>query len=228
MVFPLCGIGFGTESDVQTPCMYHIYLLKGLLLGLLVTVPLGPVGVLCIQRTLSRSKKSGLVSGLGAALADTLYAGIAALGISIVVSFLSEMRLGLQIAGAVLFFWVAYRIFFTNPGIQVRRQRRNPTHPVEDLLSAFVLTLSNPAVLFVFVASFAGFVVRGHTTVWQVWITVLGVFVGCLAWWYGLVSAVSIFRNRIRLRHLLWINRVTGIVVFLFGVFLLAELFWEV
>ena len=207
--------------------MYLTYLVKGFLLGLLVTVPLGPVGVLCIQRSLSKSKLSGLVSGLGASMADTFYAGIAALGISFIVNFVWEMRIGLQVAGALVFFFVAYRIFYTNPAIQVRRQRRSPARPFEDLISSFFLTLSNPAVLFVFIASFAGFVVGSSTTVWQVWLTVLGVFVGCVAWWYGLVSVVSIFRNRIRLRHLLWINKVTGIVVFAFGVFLLAELLWK-
>jgi threonine/homoserine/homoserine lactone efflux protein len=183
------------------------------------------VGVLCIQRTLSRSKKSGLVSGLGAALADTLYAGIAALGISIVVSFLSEMRLGLQIAGAVLFFWVAYRIFFTNPGIQVRRQRRNPTHPLEDLLSAFVLPVQS-AVLFVFVASLLVLSVAEHTTVWQVWINRSRGICGLPGLWYGLVSAVSIFRNRLRLRPQLWITGLRDCGVFV-RVILLAELFWE-
>lgn len=207
--------------------MYLIYLGKGFLLGLLITVPLGPVGVLCIQRALSKSKISGLVSGLGAALADTFYAAVTALGISFIVNFVLKMRVGLQIAGALVFFVIAYRIFYTNPAIQVRRQRRSPPRPFEDFLSSFFLTLSNPTVLFVFIASFASFVVRESTSFWQVWITVLGVFAGCLAWWYGLVSAVSIFRNRIRLRHLLWINKITGILVFVFGVFLLAELLWK-
>jgi len=196
---------------------------KGFVLGLLVSIPLGPVGALCIQRTISKGYKAGLLGGLGAACADLVYALIAGFGISVIVNWLIKVRKWIQIAGSIIFIFMAYKVFSTNPAIQVRRYRREKHRPLEDFMMTFLLTFSNPTPVFVFMAAFAGFVVREEANYRDILLSIAGVFIGCLSWWIILVSGVNKFRNRIRLRHLLWINKITGVVVFIFAILLMIQ-----
>ena len=198
---------------------------KGFVLGLLVSIPLGPVGALCIQRTISKGYKAGLLGGLGAACADLVYALIAGFGISVVIDWLLKVRKWIQIGGSVIFMFMAYKVFYTNPAIQVRRHRLRKHRPLEDFITTFLLTFSNPTPVFVFMAAFAGFFVHEEVNYIDIILSIAGVFVGCLSWWFILVSGVNMFRNRIRLRHLLWVNKITGAVVFIFALLLLAEAF---
>ncbi len=194
-------------------------------MGLVVSIPLGPVGALCIQRTISKGYKSGLLGGLGAACADTLYAIVAGFGVSVVIDWLLKVRKWIQIGGSIVFMVMAYKVFYTNPAIQVRRNRHRKHRPLEDFITTFLLTFSNPTPIFVFMAAFAGFVVHEEINHQLIILSILGVFIGCLTWWVILVSIVNLFRNRIRLRHLLWVNKVTGIIVFIFAVILLIQAF---
>lgn len=200
-------------------------LAKGFLLGLVVSVPLGPIGALCIQRTISKGYKSGLLGGLGAACADTLYALIAGFGVSIVIDMLFKVRKWIQIGGSFIFMFLAYRVFNTNPAIQVRKNRHQKHRPLEDLITTFLLTFSNPTPIFVFMAAFAGFVVSEDVNHLDIMVSIVGVFIGCLVWWFTLVSIVNMFRNKIRLRHLLWVNKITGVIVFVFALVLLIQAF---
>ncbi len=206
--------------------MFLGLLAKGFLLGLIVSVPLGPVGALCIQRTIGKGYKSGLLGGLGAACADLLYALVAGFGVSVVIDALIKVRKWIQIGGAAIFMLMAYKVFNTNPAIQVRKNRHQKHRPLEDFILTFLLTFSNPTPVFVFMAAFAGFIVGDEGVNYHhIIISIAGVFAGCLAWWFTLVSCVNMFRHKIRLRHLLWVNKITGVVVFIFAVFLLIEAF---
>jgi len=200
-------------------------LAKGFILGLLVSIPLGPVGALCIQRTISKGYKAGLLGGLGAASADLFYALIAGFGISVVVDWLIKVRKWIQIGGAFIFMFMAYKVFYTNPAIQIRRHRHKKHRPLEDFMMTFLLTFSNPTPVFVFMAAFAGFIVHEKLNYFDIVLSIAGVFIGCLSWWFILVSGVNMFRNKIRLRHLLWINKITGAVVFVCALLLLIEAF---
>lgn len=200
------------------------YFVKGILLGLLVSVPLGPVGVLCIQKTVGKGWKSGMFGGLGAVLADTLFASISGLGISFIIDFLTEQSLIIQIVGGIVLVLLSYRVFFTNPAVQVRKQQRTKVKGWEDFFATFFLALSNPATIFVFIAAFAGFVVQKDSGIIQLLTTILGVTTGCAAWWYLIISTVNRFRSRIRLKNLWWINKITGFLIFAFGVVILARL----
>ena len=200
-------------------------LVKGFLLGLLVSIPLGPVGALCIQRTIGKGYRSGLLGGLGAACADLIYALIAGFGISVVVDLLLQARMWIQIGGAVIFMLLAYKVFNTNPAIQARKSRNQRRRPLEDFITTFLLTFSNPTPVFIFMAAFAGFVFSEEVNHRNIILSIIGVFAGCLAWWVALISIVNLFRNKIRLRHLLMVNRITGIIVFVFAVILLVEAF---
>jgi len=198
---------------------------KGFVLGLVVSVPLGPVGALCIQRTISKGYKSGLLSGLGAACADLIYALIAGFGVSVVIDWLFKVRKWIQVCGSIVFMFMAYKVFFTNPAIQIRQHRQRKDRSLEDFMTTFLLTFSNPTPVFVFMAAFAGFIVHEEVLYHDIILSIAGVFAGCISWWIILVSVVNMFRSKIRLRHLLWVNKITGIVVLLFALLLLVEAF---
>ena len=205
--------------------MWLALITKGFALGLVVSIPLGPVAALCIQRTISKGYRTGLMGALGAATADLIYALIAGFGVSVVINWLIKVRQWIQIAGSVIFMMMAYKVFYTNPAIQVRRNRRKKQSTLEDFMTTFLLTFSNPTPVFVLVAAFAAFVVHKDANRLDIILAVGGVFAGCLSWWLILVSIVNLFRNKIRLRHLLRINRITGVVVFVFAIVLLIQAF---
>ena len=198
---------------------------KGFVLGLLVSIPLGPVGAIAIQRTISKGYKAGLLGGLGAACADLVYALIAGFGVSVIINWLVKVRTWIQTGGSFIFMYMAYKVFFTNPAIQVRRQRHRKHRPLEDFMATFLLTFSNPTPVFVFMAAFAGFFVHEEVQYLEIIVSIASVFAGCLSWWVVLVSGVNMFRSKIRLRHLLWVNKITGVVVLIFAVLLLIQTF---
>ena len=205
--------------------MWLALIAKGFVLGLVVSIPLGPVGALCIQRTISKGYRAGLLGGLGAACADFIYALIAAFGVSVVINWLIRVRKWIQIGGSVIFMVMAYKVFYTNPAIQVRRQRLRKRRSLEDFMTTFFLTFSNPTPVFVFMAAFAAFFVHEKVDRSDIILSIAGVFAGCLSWWMVLVSVVNLFRKKIRLRHLLWVNRITGVVVFVFALILMIQAF---
>lgn len=200
---------------------------KGIIMGLLVSAPLGPVGVVCIQRTINRGVKSGFISGIGAAAADTVYAIIAVLGLGFVINFIKEEKYWIQLVGAIIIILFAIKIFYTNPAVEVRNKRNKKSKPFEEFVSIFFVTLSNPAVFFAFIAFFAWFnvVSEENTNYFSALLLVAGIFAGALSWWYILSALISKFRKRIRLKNIWWLNKIMGIIVFICGVFALVELF---
>jgi threonine/homoserine/homoserine lactone efflux protein len=203
------------------------FLFKGLFLGLLVSVPLGPVGVMCIQRTINRGLKSGIVSGLGAAAADTFYAIIAGVGFGFIVSFINREKYWIQLIGAIVILAIAVKTFYTNPAVELRNQRNKKKKPMEEFLSVFFITLSNPVPFFVFLASFAGFNMMDENTNYLSGILLIGgIFTGAIAWWYILSLVISKFRSRIRLKNIWWLNKIMGVIIFICGLFVLYKLFF--
>ena len=197
---------------------------KGVIVGLLVSAPLGPIGVLCIQRTLNRGRISGFISGIGAAVADTLFAIIAALGLTIVIKFIEQQHNYFQIAGGLFVVYIGIKIFNTNPIKQLRLQRMGRTSLSQDFLSVLLLTLSNPLAILLFIAIMAGInIAEDKLSVLQMLILMMGIFGGAVLWWFFLSTIANRFRKRIRLRSIWWMNKITGSAVFLFGVFLIAS-----
>src|SRR5690554_1789953 len=123
-------------------------ILEGMIVGFSASVPLGPIGVLCIQRTLQRGRLAGFFSGLGAAVSDTIYAVIAGFSLSFIVAFIEEQIFWIQIFGAVILFLLGAHIYRSNPAVQLRRQRRSKSSYLQDFVSTFLLTISNPLALF--------------------------------------------------------------------------------
>lgn len=187
---------------------------EGMIVGFSASVPLGPIGVLCIQRTLQRGRLAGLFSGLGAAISDTIYAVIAGFSLSFIVAFIEEQIFWIQIFGAVILFLLGAHIYRSNPAVQLRRQRRSKSSYLQDFVSTFLLTISNPLALFLFIAFFAGFgVVAPNSGLAAQLVLILGVFLGATTWWLLLTSVVGLFRHAVNLRRLYWINKIAGATI---------------
>ncbi len=206
--------------------MFAEFLWKGIVVGLLASIPLGPIGVLCIQRTLSKGRLSGFISGLGAAAADVLFAIIAGFGISIIIDSVVEYQFYLKIIGGIILFLLGIKLLFTNPAIELRKQLKNKKKGLlGDFLSIFAVMISNPVGIFIFAAVFAGFnLVAGGSTA-SVLFLILGVLLGASLWWFCLSSLVSIFKEKFRLRRLLIINRIAGVLIIGFGVLIIISIF---
>jgi len=202
----------------------YLLILKGIIVGISTSAPLGPLGILCIQRTINKGILSGLISGLGAAVADIIYAGIAGFGISIIADFLKEYQLMIRILGGIILLIVGIMIFRSNPIKQVRQQKAQKRNYISDFISSFIITFTNPITIVVFGAVFASLGLNEVNTLNPIVLTLIGVFSGALLWWLSLTIFVNIFRNKIRLRNLWWINKITGILVSVFGLAIFVSL----
>ena len=196
-----------------------IYIFKGMLIGLMVSVPLGPMGVLIIQKTLQKGALAGFVAGMGAAFADLFYATVAAFGLGFVIDIIQSHEVLLQSIGGIFLMVVGLTIYFGNPLKQVRTKKRvSKKGLLGDFLTLFFLTVSNPVAIVVFMAVFAGASVFGDNPSLQVEMFVLsGIVLGGGLWWYTLSTLVNIFRKKFRLRVLMTINRVSGVIITLLG-----------
>lgn len=200
--------------------MYDVvYLFRGMLIGLMVSVPLGPMGVLIIQKTLQKGALAGFIAGMGAACADLFYATVAAFGLGFVVNIIQTHELILQIIGGIFLIIVGLKIYFDNPLKQIRMKKRvSKTGLLGDFLTLFFLTVSNPVAIVVFMAVFAGASVFGDNPTYGVELYVLaGVILGAGLWWYTLSTLVNVFRKKFRLRVLITINRVSGVIITALG-----------
>ncbi len=203
-----------------------LFVIKGLLIGISVSAPLGPIGVLCIQRTLNKGFKSGFVSGSGAASADIIYAIIAGFSITFISDFLIENQTYIRIIGGAFLILVGIRISISNPAKQIRKLRVKGNNYYKDYITSFLITVSNPITILAFGAFFTAFnMIDKAVSNFHIFIMIIAVFTGSLIWWLSLIGLVTIFKKRIRLRNLLWINRITGILIVLFALFVIISAF---
>ena len=190
------------------------YIVDGLIIGFSASVPLGPIGVLCIQRTLNKGRMAGFFSGLGAAFSDTIYAVIAGFSLSFIVSFIEKQLLYIQIFGAGILILLGVRIFYSNPAKQLRKQKRGKGTLLQDFFSTFLITISNPLAIFLFLAFFASFgVVKAGDNYIKHFLLIAGVMGGASLWWFILTSIVNLFRSKINLRRLWWLNKIAGAAI---------------
>ena len=196
-----------------------VYIFRGMLIGLMVSVPLGPMGVLIIQKTLQKGALAGFISGLGAAFADLFYATVAVFGLGFVVNLIQSHELLLQILGGIVLIIIGLIIYFRNPLKQIRmRKRVSKKGLLGDFATLFFLTVSNPVTIVVFMALFAGASVFGDAPSFKIELFVLaGILLGGSLWWYTLSTLINIFRKKFRLRVLITINRISGILITILG-----------
>jgi threonine/homoserine/homoserine lactone efflux protein len=195
--------------------------LQGLALGFSIAAPVGPIGVLCIRRTLADGRAAGFVSGLGAASADAIYGSIAAFGLTIISGVLVEQKIWLGLFGGAFLCYLGVRTWLAKPASHAGLASG------QGLLGAYVstllLTLTNPMTILSFAVIFAG-LVRDDKNFLSAVMLVLGVFAGSTAWWFALSGGVSLLRGRFDLRAMQWINRIAGMIILGFGLLVLFNL----
>lgn len=200
-----------------------LHLWRGMLIGFAIAAPVGPIGLLCIQRTLMYGRLTGLATGLGAASADAIYGLIAALGLTAVSAFLVRQQLFLGLVGGAFLCYLGVRTFLTAPAEQAATA--GAANRWTAYGSTFLLTLTNPLTIFSFMAVFAGMGLAAAPGAYgQAAMTVAGVFLGSAAWWLLLSGGVTLLRERVTGGALRWVNRAAGLVILVFGVVLIAQL----
>jgi threonine/homoserine/homoserine lactone efflux protein len=202
--------------------MVLIIFLKGIFIGFAMAVPIGPIGILCIRRTLSEGRLRGLIIGLGAATADLIYGCIAAFGITFISDALVSQRIWLRIVGGALLLYLGIRTF--------RNQPVDPNIPaisngiLRSYLTAFLITLTNPLSIFAFIAVFAVLGLGNEAIIFSGSALVMGVFIGSFLWFLSLSSGVMLFRKKLDLIGLKWVNKISGILIIISGLIVMASL----
>ncbi len=197
---------------------YLLLFVEGVGIGLAIAAPVGPVGVLCISRTLRHGVWIGLASGLGAAVADGVYGAVAGFGVSWVAEFLIAYQDTLRVLGGAFLLFLGLRILVRGPAREAGQPAWSKPRPTLAFASCFLLTLTNPMTILAFVAVFAGFgLVEATTRIGSGVVLVLGVFLGSACWWLALSGVVALLRGRVTPRILVWVNRVSGAILTGFG-----------
>lgn len=197
-------------------------ILKGLIIGFSIAAPVGPIGILCIRRTLSQGRIAGLISGLGAATADGFYGCIAALGLTFISNLLIEHQIGLRLIGGLFLCYLGWQTFRSSPSEQAAKIDGKTLWRA--YVSTLFLTLTNPLTILSFAAIFAGLGAGNTYGQGLALLLVLSVFSGSALWWCVLVTGIGFMKDKITPHRLRWINRVSGIILSGFG--LLA--FWSI
>lgn len=210
---------------MQFPIQIDIldFIFKGLLIGIISSAPMGPVGILCIQRTLNKGRWYGFVTGIGAAISDTIYALIVGLGMSFIMKPLQNptYQLILQISGSVLLLLFGIYCFKSNPMKKMHQSSNTKGSIFHNGLTAFLVTISNPLIIFLFMATFAQFALVQPDRPFEMIVGFACIPAGALLWWYGLTWLVDKIRGKFDVNGVLIINKVIGSVVILFSIIVL-------
>lgn len=200
--------------------MSTMLLLRSILIGFSIAVPVGPIGVLVIRRTVSEGRLTGLITGLGAAAADAAYGAVGAFGLTLITTWLVNSGIWLRLIGGLFLLWLGIRTLLAKPATSSTIST-TATH-LTAFFTTFVLTLTNPLTILSFAAIFAslGFATESNDPI-SALTMVSGVFIGSALWWVVLSGGVALFRDRVTPKTLLWMNRLSGGVVIGFGLFAL-------
>jgi threonine/homoserine/homoserine lactone efflux protein len=199
------------------------FLMRGFMIGFSIAAPVGPIGVLCMRRTLAEGRASGLVSGLGAATADAIYGSVAGFGLTFISNFLVSQQLWLHLVGGIFLCYLGVRTLLAKPADQAASANGNGL--LGAYTSTFFLTLTNPVTILLFAAIFAGLGLGGaNGSYMSAGVLVFGVFLGSALWWLVLSGGVGLFRNKFNARRLQWVNRISAVIIIGFGAFALLGL----
>lgn len=197
-------------------------LVKGIVIGFVIAAPVGPVGVLCIRRALADGRVAAFVAGLGAAVADTFYGAVAALGLTLVTDFLTNHRVELSLIGGLFLLFLGWKTMRARTEMLPTPE----THIglLRDFASTFLITLTNPATILAFMAVFASItaVQARHVASLDTGLLIAGVFIGSAAWWGLLSAAAGAVRSRFHAGWLRWFNRASGALLIAFGLAVLV------
>lgn len=208
--------------DDFNPHFMLILLLKGLIIGLAIAAPVGPIGILCIQRSLHDGFKVGLMTGMGAALADGTYGLVAGFGLTAISSMLINYQFYIRIIGGIYLVYLGIKLMMTKP--RDRSEEGNyDKSPLHAFATTYVLTLTNPTTILSFIAVFAGLGLgTENPDILSALTLVMGIILGSAAWWLMLsVGIAFILHHRINRTTMLYINMLSGIIILIFGFFAL-------
>jgi threonine/homoserine/homoserine lactone efflux protein len=207
------------RKNVKTGVDFPFF--KGCAIGLSIAAPVGPIGILCIRRSLADGARVGFVTGLGAAVADAFYGAVAAFGLTAVSGFLTTQQTPVRLCGGVFLLYLGIKSFLAKPAERLA----SPATHAGAFTSTFFLTLTNPMTIFSFIAIFAAFGLgTGTVNYSHATLMTAGVFLGSAAWWLFLSSAVAMLRTRITPRWMQQVNRVSGAIIIAFAVSILWKL----
>lgn len=210
------------------PFAFHIDILdlifKGILIGIISSAPMGPVGVLCIQRTLNKGRWYGFVTGVGACVSDFIYALVTGLGMSFVMDIINtgHNRLMLQISGSIILLIFGIYSYRSNPTKNIRTSGSSKGTLIHNGITAFLVTFSNPLIIFLFMACYAqlAFVVPDHPL--EMCAGYTSIVAGALLWWFGLTWLIDKIRGIFDSNGILLINRVIGSIVIIVSIIVLT------
>jgi len=198
-----------------------IFLIKGVIIGFSIAAPVGPIGVLCIRRSLAEGRQVGLATGLGAATADAAYGCVAGFGLMAISRFMVGQKFWLSLLGGLYLSYLGIRTFITKPSEAAPEARGGGL--VSAYFSTMFLTLTNPMTILSFVAVFAGVGLGGTPDFVSASSLVTGVFFGSALWWLMLSSSAALFRSRVNADWMQAINRLSGAIVLAFGLYALSR-----
>lgn len=207
------------------------FFLRSMLIGLSIAATIGPMSVLCIQRTLRKGYRYGLVSGLGIATADGCYASVASFGLTIISTFLVSQQAWIRLIGGMFLVYLGIKTMVSRPPERAAAAKDGAGTFLGAYVSTLLLTLTNPLTILSFAAIFAGLGVasaagppgtgRGYLTATLV---VAGVFCGSASWWLILTGSISLLREKFTPTWMLWLNRISGCIIAVFGIAALISL----
>ena len=186
----------------------------GFIIGILVSAPMGPVGMLCVQRTLSKGRWNGFVSGLGAALSDVIYAIITGLSVGLIMDFIEAHQKPIEIFGCIVLGIFGLFIFRSNPVKSLKKHRETKSTYMQDFVTAFLLTFSNVLIIILYLGLFARFTFALPTnSFWKILYGLGGIAAGAVVWWFAVTYFVSRMRRWFNIRGIFLLNRTVGIII---------------
>lgn len=193
--------------------------IKGFIIGVFVSAPMGPIGVLCIQRTLNKGRVSGLYTGIGAAVSDLLYALLTGFGMSIVIDFIETNAILIKIIGSIVLAGFGLYIYRQNPAKNLRQKGQNSNTKMQDMFTAFLLTFSNPLILFLFIGLFARLnFFLPESRLLDYIVGYIAIIAGAFSWWFTITYFINKVRSKFNIRSLWIVNRGIGTLILILSV----------
>lgn len=198
------------------------FFLKGIIIGFAMAIPIGPIGIMCIRKTLTEGRLRGMIIGLGAATADMFYGCVAAFGLAVISTALVSQRIWIRLVGGALLLFLGVRTFRAQPTNSMLQIHSSGI--LKSYLTSAFLTLTNPMTIFAFIAVFAALGLGNGLGYFSASALVVGVFIGSSLWFLLLSSGVTLFKNKLDLVGLRWVNKIAGILIIVSGVIAIVSL----
>ena len=198
------------------------FFLKGIAIGFIMAIPIGPIGIMCIRKTLTEGRLSGLIIGLGAATADLFYGCVAVFGLTVISDTLTDQRIWIRIVGGALLFFLGIKTFRAHP--KDPKLKISGSGRLRSYFTVVILTLTNPLTIFAFIAVFAAFGLGDGLSFFSAVVLVAGVFIGSCLWFFLLTSGTILFRKKLDLVGLKWVNKIAGILIIISGFIVIGSL----